>query len=103
MSNLQEIVDNFIATHAMRTTPEARYIDLVSEVGELGKEILKGNAYGKAALTITDAARDELGDCLFSLLALGSALGIDAEAALYAALNKYARRLAEKGGAGSGV
>ena len=43
-----------------------------------------------------------MGDCLFSLLALCSATGLDAEKALAAALEKYASRAARTGQVGSG-
>ena len=45
---------------------------------------------------------EEIGDCLFSLLALCSATGLDAEKALAAALEKYASRAARTGQVGSG-
>ena len=47
-------------------------------VGELGKEILKGSDYGKTACRNTENAEEELGDCLFSLLALACEMNIDA-------------------------
>ena len=99
---MQKQVDIFIAAHAMGCSETARYLDLVSEVGELGKELLKGSDYGHRPYTPRDTAAGELGDCLFSLLALCSAMGVDAQTALDMALEKYRTRLAATGSAGSG-
>lgn len=77
-------------------------MDLVSEVGELGKEIIKGCNYGKQEYTNTPNIESELGDCLFSLLALCHEMGIDADNALNTALTKYKKRFNSKGEIGSG-
>lgn len=79
----------------------SRYIDLTSEVGELGKEVLRATGYGRAPRALTEAFAEEVGDCLFSLLLVCEAAGIDAEAALHAALEKYAARWRQGGGIGS--
>lgn len=47
-------------------------------------------------------ASDELGDALFSLLAVAESLEIDASEALDEALEKYETRIATKGDASSG-
>jgi NTP pyrophosphatase (non-canonical NTP hydrolase) len=44
---------------------------------------------------------DELGDALYSLLALAEACDVDAGEALEAALRKYERRFEQRGAAGS--
>jgi len=80
---------------------EIRYIDLVSEVGELGKEIIQGSSYGKNDFEVTDKPQDEIGDCLFSLLALCCSLNINAEETVKNSLNKYERRFNERGSIGS--
>lgn len=48
-----------------------------------------------------DVKKDEIGDALFSLLAVADELGIDAGAALDAALEKYSSRIDQKGDPGS--
>ena len=94
---MQKSVHAFITKHNLRTTPQTRYIDLVSEVGELGKEILTATGYGKTEFTLTAHTESEIGDCLFSLLALCTEMNIDAEAALQKALKKYEARFTQKG------
>ena len=85
----------------MHTNEPVRYIDLVFEIEELGKELLTGTDYGKNEHVQTPGASGELGDCLFSLLALCCEMDVDAEAALGRALAKYAARFAAKGSIGS--
>lgn len=96
-----QAVNNFIEKHNLRTSPETRYIDLVSEIGELGKEILTATNYGKSEFAGTANTKMELGDCLFSLLALCTEMNIDPEGALQKALMKYEARFREKGHVGS--
>ena len=80
---------------------EARYIDLVSEIGELGKELLKGSDYHKSSLRVSASTVEEMGDCLFSIIALCQELSIDPDDALVAAIQKYQTRYETKGSIGS--
>jgi NTP pyrophosphatase (non-canonical NTP hydrolase) len=97
----QQRVAAFVAEHGLETPPAYRLLDLVSEVGELGKEVTESTAYG-ASPGAVDVDHDELGDALFALLALAEELDVDAAAALGESLEKYERRLDERGTAGSG-
>ena len=98
---MQNLISDFIIKHDLQTNEEIRYIDLVSEVGELGKEIIQGTNYGKNSFVITNKTQDEIGDCLFSLLALCCSLNIDADEAVRDSLLKYEKRFIEKGNIGS--
>lgn len=98
----EEKVYSLIEQYHLNCGCEARYIDLVSETGELGKELLKGSDYGKAPFQITSDTKEEMGDCLFSLIALCHELGIDPGSVLDQAISKYERRFGEKGDIGSG-
>ncbi|MFC6991506.1 MazG nucleotide pyrophosphohydrolase domain-containing protein [Haladaptatus sp. GCM10025707] len=71
-------------------------LDLVAEVGELAGDATESTDYGArpTALSIRD---DELGDALFTLLALADALEMDAGAALETSLEKYESRIADTG------
>ena len=91
----QEKVAAFIDRHDLKTGPTYRTLDLVSEVGEVAKEVAESTGYG-AAPEDADVSADELGDVLFALLGLADELGIDATAALDLALEKYERRLEHK-------
>ena len=99
---MQRSVREFVRKYNLACGYQVRYMDLVSEVGEVGKELIKGSGYGKRMYRNTPETQDELGDCIFSLLALCEELGVDAEAALEGALGKYEKRFAEKADIGSG-
>lgn len=97
----QDRVATFLETHGLDASPENRVLDLASEVGEVAKEVNESTGYG-ANPDDVEIERDELGDALFSLLAVCEAVDVDASAALDEALAKYERRLSETGTAGSG-
>ena len=101
MLNEKRVYD-FIDAYQLRCGVESRFIDLTSEIGELGKEILKGTEYHTREFAPTAGLSGKVGDCVFSLLALCQELGIDAEAALREALDKYGARMAKAGRIGSG-
>ncbi len=101
MSDWQRRVAAFTQRHALLHDPATHTLDLVSEVGEVAKEVLLATDYGRRARQSRPQLASELGDALYSLLALAEACGVDAGSALDAALEKYERRLTERGRAGS--
>lgn len=102
MKEIQEEVNEIIKKYDLESSTEIRFIDLVSETGELGKEILKGNNYGKKEFSKTDNLQSEIGDVLFSLICIANGLNIDLKAALDGVITKYNARFSEKGNIGSG-
>ena len=80
-------VYGFLDEYKLRCGITERYIDLSSEVGELGKELLKATDYGKVDFRMTADTEQEL--------------GIDPAAALDSTLAKYKRRFDAKGRIGS--
>jgi NTP pyrophosphatase (non-canonical NTP hydrolase) len=101
MGDLQRAVARFAERHDLQHDIETRALDIVAEVGELAKEILLATDYGRRPASFREALADEVGDVLYSLLALAEACGVDAEEALKASLGKYGRRLADRGEASS--
>ena len=102
MRDIQEKVNDLIKKYDLESSLEIRYIDLVSEVGELGKEILKGNDYGKKDFCNTENLESEIGDVLFSLVCIANGSNIDLQDAFDKVLKKYKERFFEKGNIGSG-
>jgi len=102
LPDFQKIVADFVEENQLETSVEARLLDLVSEVGELAKEVLKGNKYGHQSFQPTTEWPGELADAFFSLVCLANSTGINLEDALAKAIDKYGQRLASKGDAGSG-
>lgn len=102
LPDTQEQIATFVQKHQLDTTVPARVLDLVSEVGEVAKEVLKGSDYGKTDFSPTDEWESELADAFFSLICIANSTGVDLDSALNTVLQKYEQRLAEKGDAGSG-
>ena len=103
MREEQEKVRKLIRSCHLETSASVRCLDLVSEVGEVAKELLKASDYGTQQMfDLTRETEEELGDCLFSLLAMCDSLGIDAHDALEGALEKYRTRWENHGSVGSG-
>ena len=100
MKELQEKVRNFVEKNSLEASPEIRALDLVSELGELSKEILKSTNYGKSKPVARKEIELELGDLLFSTICLANKYDVDLEKALNNAIEKYSKRL-KSGGAGS--
>ncbi len=101
MADWQRGVAAFARRHNLLHDPATHALDLVSEIGEVAKEVLLATGYGQRAPQFRPQLAGELGDALYSLLALAEACGVDADDALDAALEKYERRLTERGEAGS--
>jgi NTP pyrophosphatase (non-canonical NTP hydrolase) len=100
--SLQRSVAAFVDEYGLEASVHVRALDLASEVGELAKEILKGTDYGRVPFEAPEGWTAELGDALFALVCLANSTGVNLEAALNAALEKYRQRLALEGDAGSG-
>lgn len=101
MDEIQKEVKNFAIKHNLGGSVETRFIDLTSEVGELGKEILKGSDYGAKEFDKTDNLESEIGDVLFSLVSVANCVGVSLETALNRVLRKYEDRFSAKGHIGS--
>jgi NTP pyrophosphatase (non-canonical NTP hydrolase) len=103
LPEFQRAAANFVAEHGIEAPVQARLLDLSSEVGELSKEYLKSTNYGYEPFEEPpDGWQDELGDVLFSLVCLANSTGVNLDAALQGALDKYKERLRRGGDAGSG-
>lgn len=99
---LQARVAEFVRAHDLETSVACRLLDLVSEIGELSKEVLKSTSYGRSAFGKAANWEAELGDALFSLICLANSTGVDLDAALSVVIAKYELRLRTTNEAGSG-
>lgn len=97
----QQEVAVFMRRHQLEHDPTTHALDLVSEVGELAKELLLATDYGRQPSQFGERLLEEFGDALYSLLALGEACDLDADEALRTALEKYEGRVARDGEVGS--
>ena len=101
MPNLQQQVEAFCQKHQLDTPLEFRMLDLISELGEVAKEILKTSNYGSRKFHLRPEFSDELGDVFFSLITVANQCNIDLEEVLHQAINKYEYRLRNTGNLGS--
>ena len=92
----QKKVQSLCKKNNLSSSVEHRVLDVVSELGELSKEILKASNYGKSSYISNEKIKLELGDVLFSLITLANSLDVNLEAALETVLKKYEKRI-EKG------
>jgi len=97
MKELQNQVEYFIQQHELQTTAECFALDIVSEIGEVAKEILRASNYGRKNPESRNEVAPELGDLLYSLIALANHLEVDLENQLHKTLDKYRRRIAQGG------
>ena len=102
LKDLQKEIKKFTEKNNLDSPAEFRVLDLVSEIGEVPKEILKMTDYGTKPLKKNSEIDSELGDTLYSLIVVANKLDIDLEVALKKVLEKYSSRL-KKGSAGSEV
>lgn len=102
MKDVQKMVNELIKKYNLESSIEIRFIDLISELGELGKEVLKGNNYGKKEFCTTENFESEIGDVFFSLICVSNGLNINLKKALDNVLNKYENRFSNNGNIGSG-
>lgn len=100
MVDLEAKIDQFIREHELETTVENRLLDLLSETGELAV-VWQGTSYGKELFKVSEAWRDEFGDVLFAVFTLTQQTDTRVEDTLLGTLEKYERRLAASGNAGS--
>lgn len=102
LSDAQSNVTMFTSEHALEAPISARVLDVVSEAGELAKELLESSDYGSKTPELGASWRGELGDLVFSVLSLANLTDVDLDAALTDTLEKYRRRMASTGTPGSG-
>jgi NTP pyrophosphatase (non-canonical NTP hydrolase) len=103
LSDAQDKVRRFTGDKGISSKLDIRLIDLVSEVGELSKEVLKGTNYGSRPFNKTEGWQSELGDVLFSLICIANETGMDLEGCLDYVLAKYEKRFGERDSLGSEV
>lgn len=101
MKTWQQQANEFAQNHNLSHPPSVYALDLMSELGEVAKEILLATDYGKRPFQPTSDLQSELGDALYSLCQLANSTGIDLDDAFTATLAKYESRWQTKGHFGS--
>ena len=99
--NEQQRVAAFVDEHDLHGEPAFRVLDLAAEVGEIAADAAESTDWGTEPAELA-IATDEIGDALFSLLAVAESLDVDAGDALDESLAKYEARINETRSASSG-
>lgn len=97
MKKIQQKVKSFTEENQLQHTPQVSTLDLVSEVGEIAKEILESSDYGEKKVELSKNLKLEIGDAFYSLICLANCLEVDLEDSLNIVLKKYQKRLKEGG------
>ena len=93
MKRIQEKVKIFCEKNKLSSSLEHRVLDMISELGEFSKEILKANNYGEETIVLNNKLKMELGDVFFSLITIANSIDIDLDKSLNKVLKKYQKRL----------
>jgi NTP pyrophosphatase (non-canonical NTP hydrolase) len=96
----QKIVKDFVKKNDLDSPIEYKFIDLVSELGEIAKELNLITNYGKLMVEVSSGLLEEIGDIYYSLLILANYFRADLSVLLEKAINKYKERL-KQGSPGS--
>jgi len=72
LPTFQKSVANFVHHHHLEIPLTDRFLDFVSEVGELAKEVLTATDYGAQSFEVPSAWEEELGDVFFSLICIAN-------------------------------
>jgi NTP pyrophosphatase (non-canonical NTP hydrolase) len=97
----QNKVALFVQEQQLEMAVAHRLLDLVSEVGELAKEVLIGSRYEQCQFAPKQGWHEELSDVFFSLICLANSTQVNLEEGLNTVLEKYQQRIVRKGDAGS--
>lgn len=100
--DLQPLKD-FITQYHLETRPAFSLLDIMSELGEVAKELLKGTNYGRGEDTTNrERMREEIGDLMFAVAYLCTLYDVDPEEAMWESVRKFEKRLKGKEREGRG-
>ena len=60
MKEIQQKIKEFCKKHNLESPPEHRLLDVVSELGEVAKEVLKMTNYGRKSLEYREEIKSEI-------------------------------------------
>jgi len=87
----------FVARHDLHTAPEWSLLDVLAELGELSRALLKETHFGRDAAPLPPAiAHEKIGDVMFALAYLSTLYDVDPEAALWDSVRRFEEKLENK-------
>jgi len=97
MMKYTDKVAEFNKKNSITLDIQPRLLDILCELGEFSKEVLKSSEYGNKMPQKNDALIDELGDLLYATLSLCGELQVSPEEVLDQTLEKYQTRISQSG------
>ena len=101
MNDEQRKVQNLLDDLGYDHPVHSRVLDLLSELGEFGKEVLLASDYGSTEPAVGREMIEEFGDLYFSVLTVANSLGVELDQLLDSTIRKYRDRAEATGGIGS--
>lgn len=101
INEFQGKVKKFMDENNANIPIEYQMLDLVDEIGEVAKEISKMSGYGTRKPEFREEIIIELGDALYSLIAVANYYDVDLLKSIDMAMEKYTKRIEKGGHAGS--
>ncbi len=98
---MENLVKEFNGEFMKGTNANIRMLDVVSEVGELAKEVIKSQEYGEKEFAVTEDLEMEFGDVMYSLITFAHENNINVTKAVEKVILKYRARFSKKGHMGS--
>lgn len=99
--NWQTRASEFARNRSLDRSATVYALDVMSEMGEVAKEILLATDYGSRPPQFGRDLEAELGDLLYSVCMLATSSGVDLELAFSKTLEKYNKRWQSTGKLGS--
>ncbi|HMF33372.1 MAG TPA: MazG nucleotide pyrophosphohydrolase domain-containing protein [Candidatus Lokiarchaeia archaeon] len=98
LQEIQQKVDDWIATHGGYWTPLSMLAAIVEELGEVAREInaIEGPKVKKTESDDSTKLKEELADLFFALTCMNNYFQIDMEMEILAVLAKYEQRDANR-------
>jgi len=93
MKDTQKKVKEFVKRHNLEAKAEFRALDMMSELGEIAKELLINSKYGKSECLASEELKLEIADLLFSLICIANTYDIDLNDALDKVIQGYEERI----------
>jgi len=97
MNKTQQETARMSEIYGLHADAMTRFADLVSELGELGKELVKATNYGAHELKANDNIAMEMGDVIFCLSLLANELGLDMDECFAKMQEKCRQRFERQG------
>ena len=97
MNTIQAQAKQMAQDYSLGADPMPRFADITSEIGELGKELVKSSNYGTQPVVVTDGIKMEFGDVLFCLALFANEMGVCMDECFKMTQAKMKQRFDEKG------